>query len=201
MNKKEFYKELSGATQKTIMELHEIEKERNQLIADKDSGRYTDNEVKLNMLPKIDQLRKDMEKKWIEGKTNVASVVKKYSEILRKEDALIPEDMTEDVKLLNSGIPLTQRDLQDIIDRNPQNRTMAQLALRYADQNNIEGLSSRYYIPAESQVKELQSIQYVSETAIRHYESPSMCKDLYNRLMGAGSDVASICGVEGTSLE
>ena len=61
-----------------------------------------------------------------------------YIAELRDEDELDPTKLTDDVRLLNSGVKMTSRDIKAMLKRNSDNRTMLQVILRYADEHNIE---------------------------------------------------------------
>lgn len=71
-------------------------------------------------------------------------------------DDLKGEDVNDDIKLLTSGIPLTERDIEAIVNRNADNVTMQQLAYRYARDKGIK-LNS-YFIGHSQQIRSIENI-------------------------------------------
>lgn len=72
------------------------------------------------------------------------ALVAKYRADAEKRNNLDPAELTDDVKLFQTGIPLLPRDIQAILERNSGNRTMTQLALRYAKEHGIETGGTNY---------------------------------------------------------
>ena len=113
------------------------------------SGNYSDQYTKETLQPKIDAWRRSIDEIKDQSRRSVHDLTAKFVEEVRRADELNPADMTDDCKLLNVGVKLTANDLRAIVNRNPNNRTMLQLVLRYADEHGIDtgmtyDLSDRY---------------------------------------------------------
>lgn len=78
------------------------------------------------------------------GRQRAHALVKEYADAVRAEDTLDPSKITDDLQLLKSGVKLTERDVADMLDRNRDNRTMLQLIIRHAQENNISTGGVRY---------------------------------------------------------
>lgn len=118
--------------------------ERERLEARIKSGRYTQQAIQQELTPQLEALKKqiaaDSEKAIRDAKT----LVEKYRADAEKLNNLDPAELTDDIKLFQTGIPLLPRDIQAILERNSGNRTMTQLALRYAKEHGIETGGTNY---------------------------------------------------------
>lgn len=193
MNKKEYYKKIVKLFNDGLEALQDMKKEYDRLEAEKKSGKYDYYYLQKTLIPEMNHIYGVMEEKRDSIERDVAALNREYAAKLRAEDSLKAEEMTDDVKLFTSGIKLTARDVQDIIDRNSSNRTMTQLAIRYARENGLDVKS--WYIPAEQEVKSLESAAYTINTVLKWYKSPDACKRMYDQLIGEGSQLANWCGV------
>lgn len=113
---------------------------------------------------------------------------KVYSAKLRDMDSLKADELTEDIKLFNTGIRLTMRDIEDIVERNKDNPTMVQLACRYAKDNGLEGSDNLHYISTSGDIKQLESGNYVAKTCLKWIDNQKQRDNMINKLMGEGSD-------------
>lgn len=119
------------------------------------SGRYTSEALK-EYYDKQSDLRGKLNS-IVEGADRDArQLVAAYQDKLRDEDCLDPKELTDDVKLLSSGLPLLPRDLKMILERNKGNRTMLQLTLRYAKQHDID--LGTYYTGNEQKIKDANNL-------------------------------------------
>lgn len=199
MDRKEYYKRIVKKLDDSLEELQGMKKEYDQLEADIKSGKYDYFYIQKTLRPKADHLYRVMEDRQSAIEKEFAAINREYTAVLRDEDSLRADEMTEDVKLFTSGIKLTARDIQDIINRNSNNRTMTQLAIRYARENKLDVKS--WYIPAEQEAKSLDAVEYTINTILKWYKSPDACKRMYDQLIGEGSQLANWCGVTGSEEE
>ena len=88
----------------------------------------------------------------------------KKAEII-EESQIRGEDLTDDAKLFTCGIPLTEQDIRHIVKRNSGNRTMINLAAKYAKQNNLNTFDL-YKLADHSE--ELESCETVNNLAARY---------------------------------
>lgn len=195
MTRKEYYNRLTAGITDNYNEYNAMQTEYNKLDQDKKSGEYTAEYIAKNITPKQFELKRGMEKIQSKAYSDVKTLTDEMRMYLRGLDVLDPEELTDDVKILNSGVRLTRNDIQGIIDKNSENRTMIQLALRYANDNGIEGINTRYN-PAESQMQTFESIHNVADVVIKWFDSPKGYNSMYNRLLGENSDIAEICNKE-----
>ena len=111
---------------------------RDELERDIKSGRFSAAAV-AEMRDKLLDVRASISKAKDETRRAVAQLVNKHVAELEKADALNPDELNEaDVKLLNSGVELTKRDLSVMLERNQGNATMTQAVLRWARAHDVD---------------------------------------------------------------
>ena len=116
---------------------------------------------------------------------DVEKLLSAYQASEREKDALIPADITEDAKLFTAGVSLTERDIQDILARNADNRTMAILTLRYAEEHKITMPGAYQCITAESRAKNVtdtlrSSTHYFTEHWLKSDKADEMLNKLFD---------------------
>lgn len=116
---------------------------------------------------------------------DVEKLLSAYQASERAKDALNPADITEDAKLLSAGVSLTERDIQDILARNADNRTMAVLTLRYAEEHKITMPGAYQCITAESRAKKVTdtlrtSTHYFTEHWLKSDKADEMLNKLFD---------------------
>lgn len=65
-------------------------------------------------------------------------IVDRYIEECQAADAINPDDITDDVKILQLPTTAKRNDLMNILKRNEDNSTMQQIVLRYAEEHGID---------------------------------------------------------------
>lgn len=118
-------------------------KRRDEIESEIESGYYG---------PKgIDEVRPELEKlnAGIRGACDAAldharGLVSEYRADVERLNDLNPDDLNDDIKLLNAGVTLLPRDVDALLRRNASNRTMVQIILRYAKEHGIE-TKAMYY--------------------------------------------------------
>lgn len=101
-------------------------------------------------------LRKEVEADVDNAIKKAVEIVKDYQNELRVEDDLKPEELTDDIRLFNAGIVLSERDIKAILARNADNPTMQQICLRYAEQNGIE--TGLHYVGNKQKIHESEQL-------------------------------------------
>lgn len=131
------------------------------------SGNLTEKGLKEEVWPTMNGLRIKIRKDSEAAIRNAEKMVAEYRESFARLNDLDPELITNDIKLLQAGIPLLPRDLEAILERSKGNRTMTQLALRYAKQHkiNLQGIWGKY-APSNEEEKTAASLE-----GILHYYS------------------------------
>lgn len=145
--------------------------EYERLKSERDSGMYDIRHINSEITPKMSEVRRELQKIQETTSQKVQELSEAQKKELRHSDSLNPEDLTEDIKLLQSGLSLKERDIEAILERNSDNRTMTQLALRYAEEHGLE--VSTMYRSASSESRLLDSISGAVKTAIRNYDNSS----------------------------
>ncbi len=93
-------------------------------------------------------------------------------------EALNPADLTDDVKLLNCGVPLSEKDLQQMCGRNSDNRTMLRLIANYAEQHNI-----RCAVPASEEREAAKAMKSIA-SSVFNQKNYSTVEQVVNRVFG-----------------
>ena len=102
------------------------------------SGKYTPQALRDEIYPERDNLRGQVAGKREAAINKAKALVQQYRQEAANLDNLDPAELTDDVKLLQSGVALLPRDIHGILERNKGNRTMTQIVLRYAQEHNID---------------------------------------------------------------
>lgn len=193
MTKKEYYERLIKELKENRRSYQAMKDEYDKITKDRQSGIYAEEHIHKVIMPRQNELKRSMTTIQDKAYADVRKLTEEMGMYLRSLDALNPGDMTDDVKLFNSGVTLNKRDIQDIIDRNPNNRTMIQLALRYANEKGIEGLEHTGYISSESQLDTFKGIEYATKTVIKWFDKKDGYERMYSKLLGEGSDIETFC--------
>ena len=131
------------------------------------SGKLTEKGIKEDLWPAMNDLRIKIRNDSEAAIRKAENMVAEYRKNAARLNDLDPELITNDIKLLQAGVPLLPRDLEAILERSKGNRTMTQLALRYAKQHDIDltGIQGKYALRNEEEdtAKRLDGIlQYYS---------------------------------------
>ena len=126
------------ALKESTKEVQKVIEEKTQLEEKVRTGRYSVKTVNDEIKPRIDDLKQKIlsmkEKTFADAK----ALVDGYRNEIDEQNNLDPKEINDDIKLLQAGIPLTVRDVEAILKRNENNRTMTQLAIRYAAQHDLK---------------------------------------------------------------
>ena len=111
--------------------------ERDKLDTKIKSGNYTPQALK-EMYPKRDELSRKIVSMCDNAIQEAQNHINQYKADAEELNTLNPAELTDDIKLLQPGIKLTPRDIQGMLKRNASNRTMCQVLLRYAKENDLD---------------------------------------------------------------
>ncbi len=128
------YNSLEASTK----EVQKIVAEQNDLEEKVKNGRYSAETVQNEIKPRIDDLKRKTNALSEQAIADAAALVSKYRDEIEERYCLDPGELNDDIKLLQAGIPLSVRDVQAILRRNENNKTMTALALRYAEQHDLK---------------------------------------------------------------
>ena len=191
-NKQDFFSEMLNAIQIGIAEMEKeqdkisatISRRNKQINSKMFSAEYVENELR----PEIKRLKKESaeeEKRLIE---RLCEMCNSYITELNSADDLKPNSLTADIQLLQTGITLTERDIEAMLKRNADNRTMSQILLRYAEEHNIE--TGMVYEGNKPLIESVEALAGTIPTVVKWHNRP----DVFDKLLGEGSELASVFG-------
>ena len=177
MTKKMYYDAIKKAIEEGFKEYQEKKAEYNELREEREKNIYNAN-GDMRILDKMNAIKIELGDIQERVKRETASLTQTIIAELKKKDALNPEELTADAQFLQGGLILTQKDIQAIIDRNPGNRTMKQLALRYAKEHGIT--IDDAYVPVDTSV--FNSLQGALDIAVKWFDcdSPKQFQKFYD---------------------
>ena len=145
-------------------EIAKVVTEREALTEKINSNRYTTEVLNREMYPKKEELTRKLRSMSYEALQEAKNLIEEYKAEVQKKNDLNPEEITDDIKLLQPGIVLTARDIIGIVERNKGNKTMEQIAIRYAQEHKIE--TGLYY---HGMAEEMQTAKNI-EGLLIYYE-------------------------------
>lgn len=177
--RKDFFEKYLDILDKYIGKLRNRQRELDGLVEkSKDFRKYSQDYIRGTIKPDIQKINQEMESLRTEGVEVVTVMCEEYKKQLLSEDALRGSQITDDAKLFSSGISLTKEDLDAMLERNKDNRTMAQIICRYADEHDIV-LNARYVGNAET-ISLLPALPVTTDSILKHNGD----KMIYYNLLG-----------------
>ena len=166
---------------------NEINKTRTEyaaLEAKIKEGRYSNQTLQKEIYPKRDELKRKVSDASARAIKKAHDMVATYRADAEALSDLDPSAITDDVKILQAGVTLTARDIQAIINRNPDNRTMIQIALRYAKEHNID-MKGTYYIGGQQEKETANNLDGIVDYYARWIDQENNL-DMLNRFFNVG---------------
>ena len=194
MKRREYLARIRDQVDQGYMDYQKKMKEYEKLRANRENGKYSYEYLTTTIIPKMNLLKREMDDIQYHVNVFVRSITEMRKESLKDFDRIRPEELTEDVKLLQGGLILEERDVQGIIDRNPGNRSMVQLALRYAEQHGMRIKAD--YASAQSMKQSYDAISGSVATVVKWYDSPKDYQRIYDAVMGDNSALAHFCDTD-----
>ena len=130
------------------------------------SGNYSPEYISKELSPKILELKTSIRNDKEAAISTAKGIVKEYQDELAALDDLKPDEITDDIKLLNVGITLKERDLKAILARNKGNATMTKLVQRYAEEKGIDLGMDRLFFGHQEEINRAGEVANV----IHYYE-------------------------------
>jgi hypothetical protein len=146
-------------------EIASVIAERDKLSADISSGRYSGDAIQKELEPQLIDARLKANRMIHDALQGAKNKVAQFRKDVASENNLNPADLTDDIKLLQPGIVLMERDIDGMLERNKDNKTMVQVILRYADEHNIK--VNRVYAGGTEE----ETIANNLDTILRYYEN------------------------------
>ena len=183
----EFYGDITRQVRKAIEAVNELTKREEELTGKINSNNYA-GQLLSEMKDQKEALRKTIISERSKHQEAIKEACEAYIEELKAEDDLNPALINDgDLKLLTSGIRLSDRDIRAMINRNEGNKTMLQIILRHCKDSGIDtGLT---YVGNSNLIREVKLIPDASRVCFKYnggLDDPLMSR-LYNRLFGEGS--------------
>lgn len=186
ISKRNFYLNIRDIVNSAIEDLTDFDEKEKEIENRIKSKRYTAQIIKKELEPKLSDIRKNRETRREDAISEVRTKTNEYIAELRKADQLNPSNITDDIKLLQTGIALSADDLAMLFDRNAGNSTMQKLITDYAKQHGRD--IQRYYRPAHADlIANIESIPEIMKVVIKWHNKP----DVYNQFVGEGSTLDS----------
>lgn len=183
MTKSEFYKKMTDKVKAAMKEVNDVQAEIEKLEKEVNSGMYSA-ETASEKRSRISSLKWKMRTLPEDIRISIQKMGTDLANELDAEDTVKGKELTDDAKLLTMGLPLNEKDLKQILERNDNNRTMIKLVQRYADAHDIR--IPVKYNPAASEVFKPEEFAYAAEVCVKHSS-----QTIYDRIMGEGSEIAS----------
>ena len=182
----DFYSDVKDVVLSERKALNDLQAQLDEVEKDifSNNKKYTPQYIREELHPKRRSLKKQIEDRKALAHDRIQRMCDDYIAELRDEDELDPSKLTDDVRLLNSGVKMTSRDIKAMLKRNSDNRTMLQVILRYADEHNIE-TDGTYYTGNNMIIRNVASIPVVADSCIKWHGSESV----WNQLMGEQSEM------------
>ncbi len=156
--------------------------ERDKLEGKIKSGRYTRQALEKEVYPKRDELRRKVQDDSAAAIQAAKALVEQYRQDAARMNDLDPSQLTDDIKLMQGGIPLVPRDIMAILERNKDNRTMTQIALRYAKEHNID-TGTTYYMGGQQEEETARNLDGILKYYARWIDKPN-AKQMLDRFFG-----------------
>ena len=138
MNSKEYKTELSRIVEETRAETKRLENEIAVARASLANPKYSNEYRNETIQPQISKLTYQLRDLKQAAVSSIDKLSGEYADTLAVEmNTLKADELTDEIKLLNCGVKLTDRELETLFDRNAGNKTMQKIVTRYADEHNI----------------------------------------------------------------
>lgn len=184
MTKKEYFENVDRLLRDTIANMNFNKAELDAVNQEMTSGKYSHKTIQEKLHPK----RAEHERYLVEAKENAINKIKEWSEELCAEitesNRLKGEEMTEDAKLLNVGVRLSDIELEAMFDRNSGNPTMEKLICEYARQNEIR-IARVPTFKGKIEYDTAKGMPITCHYILKNYNMPSM----YQEFFGEGSQM------------
>ena len=177
------YEQIREVLEPMIVEVEQLRGEEARAEAAIRSGCYSRAHVEGILKPGLAVLREQIDARARAARDAVERLLSDYVEAARREDQLRAEDMTADAALFQAGIELREQDLRDILERNAGNRTMTQLALRYAQTHGI-CLGLNYRSARDEAVELAEAVRGTMRTYLNHWLRTDRAREMLSALFG-----------------
>ena len=145
--------------------------ERDALEAKIKENRYTSETLKNEIFPKKDALRAKVRDGISDALAAARGLVREYEGGIESRCSLDPAEITPDLQLLQSGIPMTEKDIKSMLSRNAKNKTMVQLILRFAEAHNIS-TGGTFFVAADKERETAKNLYSMIDLYSKYLDRP-----------------------------
>lgn len=152
------------------------------------SGDHSQSYIDEYLKPKRDGLKSKL--KAIKESINAEfdKLMQEDIEELKEADEIKASELTDDAKLLEGNLILTERDVRGILKRSEGNRSMTQLALRYAEKNGMK-FDDIVYHSAQDYIAGIKDFRQMLDYMLRYFDSDAHSYEvMYNTVFPAGEE-------------
>lgn len=188
MTNSEFFNQIVESVRDSANRINKVEDRIANTKRQISSGVFVADYIKTELEPEL----KRLQKKLLSEKDTATELVRKkcdeYIEELKAEEALNPAHLNDDIKLLQAGVSLTERDMKALLARNEGNSTMTQILLRYAGEHDIR--TDVHYIGNQQTIRLINGLAESAQIALKWSQN----YQVFDRLLGDDSELAAAFG-------
>lgn len=197
MKRKTYFEEVKKIVNKGFADYQEKAKEYSKLKEEREAGHFSIDYLNDTILPKLQTLKSELNAIQENTKSEVRRLTEQQKEKLVNIDVLDPKELTDDIKLLQGGLILKERDIEGILSRNAGNRTMTQLAIRYADEHGMKGIiAPRSYVSGKDLIMSYDNIRNSVDMVIGWYDEGKAYKNMYDTVLGDTGCISDFCNTD-----
>ena len=177
--------DVASIVKESTEDIQQDVQQREEILKKMNSNDYSAEWKTMTGRPAADKLRRTIGEKKDATQRAVEKALSEYIEAAEAEDALNPDELTDDVKLLNLAMPLELQDIKQMLARNEGNRTMTQLILRYAkahemtDAMRAAGMRPIYFTKSEEARATAEAVRSTTRLYVDHWiDHPTKAADM-----------------------
>lgn len=159
----EIYKTLLDGAREIAAKVEKVD----TLSAEIESGVFSDKIIRAKM-DEAQVMRREIDEDVERVNQAAKRHIDEYISQIRRDNDLRGEDLTDDIKLLNCGVKLTEYDILPILQRNRDNRTMVRLICRYCAERNIP-TGGFVFDDGAVEIRDAESTKYTVDLFCRNW--------------------------------
>ena len=171
-SKHEFYNDYIFMVKQHIRALNDKKEKIDDIDRKIEYGIYDNS--KLNNQKKT--IKKEMSDLQAQYADEIKTLCSDYVRELNNADVLKGEELTDDVKLLESNINLSEKNIQMMVERNKGNNTMQKVINQYAREHDVN--VGVYINPYQESIQAVNNLPYTAEVVERWFDKMSVFDEL-----------------------
>ena len=172
------YESLSAATDSIAKTMEQSA----AITAEIRSGKYSREELEKTYYPKSTELTLKIRHDAEAAIRDAHRLVAEYRAECEAKNVLDASMINDDAKLLQAGVNLTEKDIDDLLERNTDNRTMTEIIKRYAKEHKIR-ISGRHIDRLQEENRMCDNVDFVIsmyQRWIRHPKGKEMLDKFFS---------------------